>query len=378
MYFIFPSSSTSYISRQTANQTFADQILTNSEDTNLLTISNPSCSEQTLIINKDANYFAAIQEGLNFLQNNSELENKDKNNELVKLINNYLKAGSSVEDKLTAASLFRNTFPKAAFAIYQHIADEEYIDTSNELHIQEAKYHTGLMLLQGIGVEKNPQFAFQYLTQANSPLAKYELGMYYYNEGDIIDWDKAFDYFQQVKVTEVIKSEAYYMLGVLNHAKKNFKEAIINFEEAYSLGYAGAKYAIALIYMSHRQFIQTEPLEKLIPLILLAIKNFKEIIDTPALQNFHARAHLQLGEIYLEICPFKLPQIEGSFLDAAKHFILALENEQLSEKDKNLAKKEMLRVKLHLSPSDIKQLENISPIKAQPIKTHSYNYCSIL
>ena len=134
---------------------------------------------------------------------------------------------------------------KAAQAEFSPLVEEGYAP---------AQYQVAMMNLNGWGMKKNPQKAFELLTLAaeqNYPDAQFELSIMY-SEGFPIkkDLKKAFELTQAAAKKGL--ASAQFNLGVMyangSGTYKDYKNAATNYEYAAKQNYALAQFNLALLY----------------------------------------------------------------------------------------------------------------------------------
>lgn len=134
---------------------------------------------------------------------------------------------------------------KAAIAEFEPLVEEGY---------SPAQYHMGLIYLNGWGVRKDAQKAFDFFTLAaeqNNPDAQFELSLMY-TSGDVVKKDPKMAFELTQKAADQNLASAIFNLGVMyangeGTYKDNTKAARL-YEQAAKLNYALAQFNLALMY----------------------------------------------------------------------------------------------------------------------------------
>lgn len=134
---------------------------------------------------------------------------------------------------------------KAAIKEFTPLLAEQY---------SPAQYQMAVIYLNGWGVKKNPQKAFELLTLAaaqNYPDALFSLSLMY-TEGEIVKKDPKTAFVLMEKAAKKNLASAQFNLGVMyangDGVIKNQKKAAMWYEKAARLNYALAQFNLALMY----------------------------------------------------------------------------------------------------------------------------------
>ncbi|GLX78929.1 hypothetical protein tinsulaeT_22690 [Thalassotalea insulae] len=138
---------------------------------------------------------------------------------------------------------------KAAIAEFEPLLAEQYAP---------AQYQMAMIHLNGWGVKKDPQKAFELLTLAaaqNYPDALFSLSVMY-SEGEVVDKDLKTAFVLMEKAANKNLASAQFNLGVMYAdgigVNKNSKRAVTWYKKAARQNYALAQFNLALMYFEGR------------------------------------------------------------------------------------------------------------------------------
>lgn len=168
----------------------------------------------------------------------------------------------------------------------------------------EAQYHLGMMFNNGIGVDKNPNKAFEWFQRSadgGDPLGAYKLGCYYYGQfkGVVpVDEKKALE-------SKLVAARAGYSLAQIDvgmsfyHLEK-YDEALRWWEEAAAQGEPRALYGLSVSYKEG----------KAVPRDIARAYAYFKLAKLASEGRINANAQATLDELARELAPDELKRAE--------------------------------------------------------------------